>query len=56
MTDEIRNLVLDNAPGSRVKDQAVKDGMLTMLQVGVRKMLDGITTPDEVARVLISED
>ncbi len=56
MSDSIRELVLKHASGVDLADQAVAEGMCTMRQAGVRKVLDGVTTPEEVLRVLYVED
>jgi len=56
MSDTIRELVLKHASGVDLADQAVAEGMCTMRQSGVRKVLDGVTTPEEVLRVLYVED
>ena len=42
--------------GVELADHAVAEGMCTMRQSGVRKVLDGVTTPEEVLRVLYVED
>jgi type IV pilus assembly protein PilB len=56
MSDGLRELVLRRASGVDLADEAVKEGMCTMRQSGVRKVLDGVTTPEEVLRVLYVED
>ena len=56
MSDAIRELVLRHSSAMELADQAVKEGMCTMRQAGVRKVLEGVTTPEEVLRVLYVED
>ena len=56
MTDPLRDLVLRRSSNTDLRAQAVAEGMLTMRDAAVRKVLDGVTTPDEVARVLLAED
>ena len=56
MTDSLREMVLSRASGEQIKDQAMKDGMMTMRQSGIRRMLEGYTTPEEITRVLFVED
>lgn len=56
MSDPIRELVLKQGSAVDLTDLAVKEGMCTMRQSGVRKVLDGATTPEEVLRVLYVED
>jgi len=50
--DEIKNLALQGAPDFKILAQAIEDGMVTMLQDGIMKCLDGQTTLDEVYRVI----
>ena len=50
MTDAIRSLVLKNADASSIKRQATSEGMQTLRDEGVCKVLAGLTSPEEVAR------
>lgn len=52
MNTEIADLILRRAPISEIRDAAVASGMTTMLQDGWQKVLAGITTPQEVLRVV----
>lgn len=49
---EIRNLILKGAPADDIEAQAKKEGMLTMLEDGIYKCARGITTIEEVLRVI----
>src|SRR3989339_421355 len=51
MTEEISRLVLENAPSSKIHDTSVKLGMLTLLQDGSLRIVEGMTTLEEVLRV-----
>lgn len=51
MTDKIGKLVLEHKPASEIETQAVEDGMVTLMQDGYLKALEGITTLEEVLRV-----
>lgn len=51
MTEGIEKLLGQHAPTDKVQEQAQADGMLTMKQDGYLKVLNGITTLEEVARV-----
>lgn len=53
--DEIERLLITNPAEADIKDAAVKQGMLTMFQDGILKILDGITSLDELKRI-VSED
>lgn len=48
ITQEIRDLIDSIATEKEIFDAAVKDGMATMAQDGLIKVLEGITTMDEV--------
>jgi type IV pilus assembly protein PilB len=50
ITDELRELVLVGASGLELRRKAVEEGMLTLRQSGLRKVKDGLTTIEEVAR------
>lgn len=49
--DKIGNLVLKRTPAGEIEKAAIEGGMLTMIQDGYLKALDGITTIEEVLRV-----
>jgi general secretion pathway protein E len=51
MTDGIRALVMRHATSGDIQKQAVAEGMLTMYEHGLRKVLAGTTTLEEVLRV-----
>jgi len=51
MSDAIAHLVLEHRPTQEIKQQAVKEGMITIVQDGFMKVLEGITTVEEVMRV-----
>ena len=56
VSDEIRSLVTKNVEASLIKRAAVKEGMLSLMDDGARKVLDGITTAEEVFRVATATD
>jgi len=51
MSDKIEELAVSRSPATVIKEQAMKDGMLTMKEDGIIKVLKGITTIDEILRV-----
>lgn len=51
MTKEMAELVLERAAAERLREQAARQGMHTMLQDGFVKAAKGITTFEEVLRV-----
>jgi general secretion pathway protein E len=51
MTDSIRSMVMRHAVSSEIRRQAIDEGMQTLYEDGLRKVLAGIVTLDEVLRV-----
>ena len=51
MTDEIREMILDNASNSEVLKKARQTGMKTLKEDGIEKVKRGYTTVQEVMRV-----
>ncbi len=52
LSEKVKQLAVDQAISFKILQQAVEDGMITMLQDGVLKVLDGITSLAEVYRVV----
>lgn len=52
MTKEIRDLIMNRANADQIKDAAVKAGMVTMFRNGIEKALQGITSLEEVLRII----
>jgi type II secretory ATPase GspE/PulE/Tfp pilus assembly ATPase PilB-like protein len=48
----IKELILRGSPSNVIEIQARKEGMLTMLEDGIFKAVEGITTVEEVFRVV----
>jgi len=55
MNPEIEDLAVKRRPASEIQEAAEKTGMLTMRQDGILKVLQGITTYDEVLRVITTD-
>ncbi|MCL1910798.1 MAG: type II secretion system ATPase GspE [Leptospirales bacterium] len=51
MSPNIRKLILSHADSETIKEQARKEGMKTLLEDGLQKVIDGLTTVEEVLRV-----
>lgn len=52
LSDRIRDLVREKAPATTVKAEARKDGMLSMREEGLRLVARGVTSIDELLRVV----
>jgi general secretion pathway protein E len=55
MTDGIRPLILQKADSGTVKKKAIEEGMVTLRQDAIIKVFAGITSLDEVVRVINDE-
>ncbi len=55
LSEPIRDLVLKGGSAAQVRDQAVAEGMKTMADDGILKVLEGVTTIDELLRVVFVE-
>ena len=51
VSEGIRNLIMANATSDDIEKQAKKEGMMTMLEDGVVKCIQGVTTIEEILRV-----
>src|SRR5213593_1832595 len=54
VTAPLRDMILKNAATADIREQAQKDGMRTLRQSGLSKVLDGTTTVEEILRVTLS--
>jgi type IV pilus assembly protein PilB len=51
MTNAVRDLAFERAPTNKIRKAAVAAGMKTQLADGKIKILNGITTPEEIVKV-----
>jgi general secretion pathway protein E/type IV pilus assembly protein PilB len=54
--DEARKLIYDRVPTNVLRARAREMGMRTLREDGIRKVLAGLTTPDEVIRATIGDE
>jgi type IV pilus assembly protein PilB len=52
MTPSIRELIIKGSTSQQIEDQSKKEGMITMLEDGIFKCAMGLTTIEEVLRVV----
>ncbi|WP_231870578.1 GspE/PulE family protein [Planctomyces sp. SH-PL14] len=52
INDRLRDLIREKAPMTAIKAEARKNGMLSMSEEGIRLVVRGVTSIDEVARVV----
>lgn len=51
VSDKIMKLILNRASSAEIEKQSIEEGMMTMKQDGYLKVIEGITTLEEVLRV-----
>jgi general secretion pathway protein E/type IV pilus assembly protein PilB len=54
--DEARKLIYDQVPTNVLRQRAREMGMRTLREDGIRKVLAGMTTPEEVIRATVGDD
>ncbi len=54
VSQEIRDLILRNASTAEIREVARAQGMRSLRQNGLQKVLDGVTTVEEVLRVTLA--
>ncbi len=50
-TDTVREMTIRKASSAELHTQAIRDGMITLRKAGVAKVVEGVTTIEEVLRV-----
>jgi general secretion pathway protein E len=55
ITDEIRSLILAKTDANQIKAKATAGGMLTLREEGIKKVIEGLTTTEEILRVTHDE-
>jgi len=50
IAEELRELILVGASGLELRRKAIEEGMITLRRSGLHKVMDGVTTIEEVAR------
>lgn len=53
VTETIKEMIIKQASSDQIQEQAVKEGMITMIEDGFLKAAQGITSIEEVLRVII---
>ncbi len=55
MTDRLKEMVLQGASSAELKQEMIAEGINTLRMSGINKILDGVTTVEEVCRVTVSD-
>ncbi len=53
VTDEMKQLILDRANAAQIKELAIKQGMHTLKDEGIYKVMHGKTSIEEILRVIV---
>jgi type IV pilus assembly protein PilB len=53
--DPLKELVLQGASTTELKAEAIRLGMKSLRMSGIQKLIDGITTVEEVLRVSVAD-
>ncbi|MGH7354417.1 MAG: type II secretion system protein GspE, partial [Candidatus Rokuibacteriota bacterium] len=54
ISEELRDLILRNATTAEMRALAQQQGMRTLRQAGLLKVLEGVTTVEEILRVTLA--
>ena len=54
VSDKIRDLILQKQPASKIRDVAISEGMALLKDAAVNKVIHGITTVEEIKRVIFT--
>jgi len=55
LTKPVRRLVLDGLNEDQIKQCAVSDGFMTLRKAGIQKVLDGLTTIEEIRSATLAD-
>jgi type IV pilus assembly protein PilB len=56
VSDNMRDKIIDGTSSNRLKAVAIEEGMLTLRAIGIRKVLQKLTTVDEVLAVSVADE
>ena len=54
-TDALKEMVLQGSSTAELKMAAIKQGMISLRMSGILKVLDGVTTTEEILRVTMAD-
>jgi type IV pilus assembly protein PilB len=56
ISDTIRDMIVRRAAANELKAQAIREGMKTLREDGLEKVMSGVSTIDEILRVVYVQD
>ncbi|MGE3456416.1 MAG: type IV-A pilus assembly ATPase PilB [Kofleriaceae bacterium] len=54
-TDSLKELVLQGASAAEIKTQMIRDGVQSLRMAGLAKIIEGMTTPEEILRTTVDD-
>jgi type IV pilus assembly protein PilB len=54
-TDPLKELVLQGASAAEIKTEMIRGGVQSLRMAGIQKILEGVTTPEEVLRTTVDD-
>jgi type IV pilus assembly protein PilB len=54
-TDPLKELVLQGASGAEIKAEMIRHGTQSLRMAGIAKIIEGVTTPEEVLRTTVED-
>jgi type IV pilus assembly protein PilB len=54
-TDALKELVLQGASAAEIKTEMIRGGVQSLRMAGIQKILEGVTTPEEVLRTTVED-
>jgi type IV pilus assembly protein PilB len=55
LSRSVRRMVLDGLNEDQIKQKALAEGLVTLRKSGIKKVLDGVTTIDEVRAATLAD-
>ncbi|MEW6009176.1 MAG: ATPase, T2SS/T4P/T4SS family [Candidatus Omnitrophota bacterium] len=56
LSPKVKDLILSRQPEALIKACARREGMKTLREIGIEKVLEGVTTLDEVVRITVPDE
>lgn len=53
--EKIRRMIMNHEPNSKIRDQAIRNNMIFLLDDGLLKVKQGLTTTEEILKIALSE-
>jgi type IV pilus assembly protein PilB len=54
-TESLKELVLNGESAAEIKASMIREGVQSLRMAGIQKILEGVTTPEEVLRTTVED-